>query len=166
MRDEWFCSGPQGKVGPLTFEQLKRSLKGNPYANHIFIWHETLPDWVRACDFRGLGQLDRADRWQRGASPIAGTMDIGRYGPVAENGRGLRMRRFSVLGLSIGLLLMILGCVVFYMGLSGEFTLASELLDINGVGIDASVGVILFIAGVFVIGATRRRTRDYKGSNG
>jgi hypothetical protein len=157
MRDEWFCSGPQGKVGPLTFEQLKRSLKGNAHANHIFIWHETLPDWVRVCDFRGLGQLDRPDRLRRGASSNASAMDISRYGPLAENGRGLPMRRFSILGLSIGLLLMILGCVVFYMGLSGEFTLASELLDINGVAVDASVGVILLIAGIIVIWATRRR---------
>jgi hypothetical protein len=157
MRDEWFCSGPQGKVGPLTFEQLKRSLKGNPYANHIFIWHETLPDWVRVCDFRGLGQFDRPDRFQPGASPNAGAMDISRYGPLAEKGRRLRTRRFSILGLSVGLPLMILGCVVFYMGLSGEFTLASELFDVNSVEIDALVGVVLLIAGVIVIWATRRR---------
>jgi hypothetical protein len=152
MRDEWFCSGPQGKVGPLTFEQLKRSLKGDPNANHIFIWHESLPDWVRVCDFRGLG-LDRPGRLQQGAGPNA-AMDISRYGPLTENGR---MTRFSIFGLSIGLLLMILGCVVFYTGLSGEFTLASELLDINSAGIDASVGVILLIAGIIAIWATRRR---------
>jgi hypothetical protein len=157
MRDEWFCSGPQGKVGPLTFEELKRSLKGNPYANHIFIWHETLPDWVRVCDFRGLGQVDRSDRWHRGARPNADNMDIRRYGPLAGKGRGARMRRFSKLGLSIGLLLIILGCVVFYMGLSGEFTLASELLDINSMEIDALVGVVLFVVGIIVILATRRR---------
>ena len=155
MRDEWFCSGPEGKLGPLTFEQLKRSLKGNPYANHIFIWHETLPDWVRVCDFRGLSQPDRSDRFQRSA----GAMDISRYGPLAEKGRGLRRRRFSILGPSVGLLLMILGCVVFYMGLSGEFTLASDLLDVDSVVIDASVGVVLLVAGIFVIWAMRRRVQ-------
>jgi uncharacterized protein YjeT (DUF2065 family) len=84
-------------------------------------------------------------------------MDIRRYGPLAENGRGLRMRRFSILGLSIGLLLMILGCVVSYLGLSGEFTLASELLDINSVEIDALVGVALLVVGIIVIWAARRR---------
>jgi hypothetical protein len=167
MRDEWFCSGPQGKAGPLTFEQLKRSLKGNPYANHIFIWHETLPDWVRASDFRGLGLIDRPDRLRRGASLNAGAIDASRFGPLIENAGGLRMGRFSILGLSFGLLLMIFGCVVVYMGLSGEFTLASELLDINSVEVDASVGVILLIAGIIVILATRRRVSDYKaGSNG
>jgi hypothetical protein len=159
MRDEWFSSGPDGKAGPLTFEELKRSLKGNPYANHIFIWHETLPDWVRVCDFRGLGQLDRPDRLQRSAGPNAGAMDISRYGPLAEKGAELGTRRFSIVGLSVGLLLMILGCVVFYMGLSGEFTLASELLDVNSVGVDASVGVVLLIAGIIVIWATRRRVQ-------
>lgn len=86
-------------------------------------------------------------------------MDVSRYGPLAEKGRGLRMRRFSIPGLSVGLLLMILGCVVFYMGLSGEFTFASELLDVDSVEIDASVGVVLLIAGIFVIWATRRRAR-------
>jgi len=159
MRDEWFSSGPRGKAGPLTFEQLKRSLRGNPYANHIFIWHETLPDWVRVCDFRGLGLLDRPDRLQRGASPNAGAVDISRYGPLAEKEKGLRTRRFSILGLSVGLLLIVLGCVVFYMGLSGEFTLASELFDINSVEVDASVGVVLLIAGIIVIWATRRRVQ-------
>jgi hypothetical protein len=159
MRDEWFCSGPEGKVGPITFDQLKRSLKGNPHANHIFIWHESLPDWVRVCDFRGLGQLDRPDRLHVGASPNAGAIDVRRYGPLTEKGRGLRMRRFSILGLLIGLLLITLGCVVFYTGLSGEFTFASELLDINSVEIDASVGVVLLIAGAIVIWATRRRVQ-------
>jgi hypothetical protein len=156
MRDEWFCSGPQGRVGPLTFEQLKHSLRGNLYANHIFIWHETLPDWVRVCDFRGLAQPDQADRFRRGVRPIDSAMDVSRNRPLAEKGRGLRRRRFSILGLSVGLLIILLGCAVFYMGVSGEFTLASELFDANSVEIDASVGVVLLIVGIIVIWATRR----------
>lgn len=154
MRDEWFCSGPQGRVGPLTFEQLKQSLRGNLYANHIFIWHETLPDWVRVCDFRGLGQPDHGDGL--GVRPNASAMDVSRYRPLAEKGRGLRRRRFSVLGLSVGLLIILLGCAVFYLRVSGEFRLASELFDVNSVEIDASIGVVLLIAGIIVIWATRR----------
>lgn len=149
MRDEWFCSGPQGKAGPLTFQQLKRALKGNPYANHIFIWHETLPDWVRVQDFRGLGQIDVSAR------PNAGKMDISNYGPQAQEERALSVRRFSTLGILVGLLLMILGCVVFYFGMVGEFTLVTELLDINSPEIDAAAGVVFFIAGIIVIWATR-----------
>jgi hypothetical protein len=154
MRDEWFCSGPQGKAGPLTFQQLKRALKGNPYANHIFIWHETLPDWVRVRDYRGLGQIDGSDRPRQQARSNAGKTNI-IYGPEAQEGRGLSVRRFSILGILVGLLLMILGCVVFYFGMVGEFTLVTELVDINSPEIDASVGVVFFIAGIIVIWATR-----------
>jgi hypothetical protein len=50
MPDDWYYSGPGGQVGPISLQKLKGALTSHPSATDIYIWHDSLPDWVRAGD--------------------------------------------------------------------------------------------------------------------
>jgi GYF domain 2 len=156
MRDEWFCSGPKGRIGPLTFKQLKQALAKNPHANDIFVWHESLPDWVRAGDLDGLDQIHHPDQFRGRSRPAARPMNISNYGPEEAPVVSAK-RRFSIPGVSIGLLLIILGCVVFYFGMIGEFTFVSDILETNKDELNALSGGVLFVLGIIFIWGTRYR---------
>ena len=157
MRDEWFCSGPEGRTGPLTLDQLRDALARHPQAADVFIWNESFPDWVRVGD---LGNLDQFDS----PPPIPRRWNPESHDTYEMNTRDYHMehdydapvtRRFSVLGVIVGMLLIALGAVVAYLGLTGDFNLISELLDINGEEINASAGVIFAVMGIVIIWATR-----------
>jgi hypothetical protein len=158
MREEWFCSGPGGKVGPLTLAELKKVLARDPHSAHLYIWHESLPDWVRAADFDGLDQIDASEHGGRRRRASASDLDFGNYGPEEQRPAASK-RRFSVIGGLAGVLLMILGCAVIYLGIAGKFTLVMEALALPGEEIDASVGGVFFVAGLVVIWVTRYRVK-------
>jgi hypothetical protein len=156
MREEWFCSGPRGRVGPLTFEQLKEVLARNPHSADVYIWNESLPDWVRAGDVGGLDHIQASEHVVRRQTADLRPIDFGSYGPE-EDAFTEPKKLFSVFGVFIGSVLLILGCGVFYLGMIGEFTLVIEALDLNGGELDASLGAVFFMAGLIVIGVTRYR---------
>jgi hypothetical protein len=160
MREEWFCSGPGGRVGPLSLEQLKEVLARNPHSADVYIWHESLPDWIRAGDFGGLDHIPGSqhpfeDLGQRQRADVR-RFDFGNYGPKEDTWEEPK-KRFSIFGVFVGVALMILGCVVFYLGVIGKFTLVAEALDLNGTELDGSAGAVFFVAGLVVIGVTRYR---------
>jgi putative Mn2+ efflux pump MntP len=64
-------------------------------------------------------------------------------------------KRFSPMGLSIGLLLVILGFAIIYLGLIGEFTLVSELSGLYAEEVDAAGGVVFVVIGLIVMWVTR-----------
>ena len=65
-------------------------------------------------------------------------------------------KQFSPAGLLVGLLLVILGAALIFLGLSGDFTLFSELSGFNGEEIDALGGALFVIIGLIVMWVTRR----------
>jgi hypothetical protein len=167
MRDEWYCSGPEGRTGPLTLDQLRGALARHPHAADVFIWNESFPDWVRVGDLGNLDQFDSPPPIPRRWNQEAYEMNPRDYRD--ERDRDYRAehdyeapvtRRFSVLGVIVGMLLIGLGCVVGYLGLTGDFSLISELLDINGEEINASAGAIFAVMGLVIIWATRYKVAD------
>jgi hypothetical protein len=50
MRDRWYYAVPEGQVGPVTLQELKETLPNLPNAKDVYIWHDSLPDWIRAGD--------------------------------------------------------------------------------------------------------------------
>jgi hypothetical protein len=50
MRDSWYYSVPEGQIGPITLQELKDTLPNLPNAKDVYIWHDSLPDWIRAGD--------------------------------------------------------------------------------------------------------------------
>jgi hypothetical protein len=162
MREEWFCSGPGGRVGPLSLEQLKEVLARNPHSADVYIWHESLPDWIRAGDFGGLDHIPGSqqpfeDLGQRQSAEVR-RFDFGNYAPKEDTSEEPK-KRFSIFGVFVGVTLMILGCVVFYLGTIGQFALVTEALDLNGTELDGSAGAVFFVAGLVVIAVTRYRVR-------
>lgn len=159
MRDEWFCSGPEGRTGPLTLEELKAALAKHFHADDVFIWHESMIDWVRAGDFGGLDQIYPSDQSRGPRRPAFRPLDIDNYSPDAEP-IDLGRRRFSIRSVSVALLLMILGCGVVYLGMAGEFrSLAGALSFKNAMtGAVASL-VCLVIAGAVIWNARFRVKR-------
>jgi hypothetical protein len=208
MRNEWFCSGPEGRTGPLTLHQLKRALARHPHAADVYIWHESFPEWIRAGDIGDLSQLDAPapfvqyppassvqydvpapfsqhhtpydhnpydhstydrstyDRstYDHGPydppfAPEAYDMSHQNYAPEEDYARPVR-RRFSVLGVLVGTLVIALGLVVAYLGLTGDFTLVSETFGFDAEEVDASAGLAFFVVGIVIIWATRYKVRE------
>src|SRR5215467_13458121 len=71
MRDNWYYSVPEGQVGPITLEELKHTLPTLPNAQDVYIWHDSLPDWIRAGDLADIVAKARAGA----ARPTAGHDD-------------------------------------------------------------------------------------------
>jgi hypothetical protein len=239
MRDEWFCSGPEGRYGPLTLGELKDALARHPHASDIYIWHESFPDWVRAGDLgeldllqaaeparqqwapdvranNGSRPMDFAPQYERqpvdrhryegnryddnrledrrqdthrhdgarfdgnrldnnrfdgnrfDASPYQGRQydaprfDDGRHHEAAaeeETAEPVK-RRFSILGMLVGLSLMAVGGAVIYLGMIGELARVTELLDIDNGDIDTAAGAVFVVIGVVIIWCTRTKVAD------
>jgi len=67
----------------------------------------------------------------------------------------LAEKHFSRRGVFIGLILILFGCALGYVGLLGEFPLLSELSGIYADEIDALPGLVLIVFGLIVIWGTR-----------
>jgi len=123
-------------MGPVSLRQLKAELAEHPNGDNVFVWHESLSDWVRAGDVAAvLAEAPTNDRRHRGyeASAREWSDDAGD-------------QRSSVGRLLMGIAVVALGCGLFYLGISGK---SNELID-------ASFGVVLFVVGLFLIWGTRR----------
>src|SRR5271166_974591 len=69
MDDEWYTSGPEGQKGPIPLQKLRETLATHPQAEHLFIWHDSLSDWVRAGDVPGVFTIHDADIPRRPRAP-------------------------------------------------------------------------------------------------
>src|SRR5215467_7664620 len=74
MRDSWYYSVPEGQVGPITLEELKHTLPTLPNAQDVHIWHESLPDWIRAGDLADI--VAKANVKAGAVQPTAGQDDV------------------------------------------------------------------------------------------
>jgi hypothetical protein len=50
MPDAWYYSTPEEQVGPITLQELKKTLPSLPNVKDVYIWHDSLPEWIRAGD--------------------------------------------------------------------------------------------------------------------
>ena len=50
MPDAWYYSTPEEQVGPITLLKLKKTLPALPNVKDVYIWHDSLPEWIRAGD--------------------------------------------------------------------------------------------------------------------
>jgi hypothetical protein len=50
MLDAWYYSTPEEQVGPITLQELKKTLPNLPNVKDVYIWHDSLPEWIRAGD--------------------------------------------------------------------------------------------------------------------
>jgi hypothetical protein len=150
MRGDWYYSGPEGQVGPMSLQKLKGTLMSHPNAKDVYIWHDSLPEWVRAGDLaeivakrtstalRDESSFDQVDlhldsfaaaareaSWDRKslnglhlnrAYSIENVPLIpGETAKVAIE----RERHYSVGGFIAGLVVILLGCGLFYLGITG-----------------------------------------------
>jgi hypothetical protein len=203
MRDSWYYSVPEGQVGPITLEELKHTLPTLPNPQDVYIWHDSLPDWIRAGDLADIVAKAKAGA----AWPIAGQDDVdqddvdqvvaGRNdavedaahiesfdtaaeerteadvpsldgfhpdraysltmptaAPEAETdlvGKKTRGRTGQLVGAG----LFLLGCAVFYLGISGSMTWAGKMIGLEIGLVNALPGAVLCAVGLLVILAHR-----------
>jgi hypothetical protein len=50
MPDAWYYSTAEEQVGPISLQELKNTLPTLPNAKDVYIWHDSLPEWIRAGD--------------------------------------------------------------------------------------------------------------------
>lgn len=50
MPDAWYYATPEEQVGPITLQELKETLPTLPNVRDVYIWHNSLPEWIRAGD--------------------------------------------------------------------------------------------------------------------
>jgi hypothetical protein len=50
MPDAWYYSTSEEQVGPITLQELKKTLPTLPNVRDVYIWHDSLPEWIRAGD--------------------------------------------------------------------------------------------------------------------
>lgn len=80
-------------------------------------------------------------------------------GDMSEETKQMAIRYqfiYSILGLSLGLVCMVLGTILFFSGISGgSASLLAEILGSKVKISDAGPGVLLFLVGLFAILITR-----------
>lgn len=69
---------------------------------------------------------------------------------------------YSSLGLVAGVLFVLAGLVLFFMGISGSIEWSAKLLGASSSMANAAPGVVLFIVGLFTIFITRYRFKHVK----
>lgn len=62
---------------------------------------------------------------------------------------------YSFSGLALGVFVMILGCVLLYLGISGESNFIADTLGIKAEISNAAPGTVLIVVGLIVVIATR-----------
>lgn len=62
---------------------------------------------------------------------------------------------YSMVGLGVGLLCLLLGIVLFLRGISGTTSLTTKILNLEGEISDAAPGGLLFFVGIVIIYITR-----------
>jgi hypothetical protein len=100
MRDDWYYSGPEGQKGPVSLQQLKNKLAAHPNAGNVFIWHDSLTDWIRAGDVAEIFAHDDPSDRMRAPRPLERERD-----PVFPR-------------LMLGVAVLLVGCLLFYLGIS------------------------------------------------
>jgi hypothetical protein len=136
MDDDWFYSGPQGKVGPVTLRQLRKVLIAHPNGENIYIWKDGLPDWVRAGDVPTL--IPMAIR-----NVPKGPLGLGLLQPNREAMPAIEDERaVSVFGLSFGVVVVCFGLGLFYLGAVGKFTWVAEAFGFRSELVDALPGAV------------------------
>jgi hypothetical protein len=148
MRDCWYYSGPDGQVGPIALEQLKKTLATHPSAKDMYIWHDSFPEWVRAGDLVELvaqattavqptekttdkDERQAADDAPRGAND---SLSLERFHPdrayaltqpppISDDASDRVIagkRRWTSSGLLLGAVAILLGCGLFYLAVTGK----------------------------------------------
>jgi hypothetical protein len=193
MRDSWYYSVPEGQVGPITLEELKHTLPTLPNAQDVYIWHDGLPDWIRAGDLADIVAKARAGAVQPSAGrddanedtadedsarvESSGTaaeertegdvpsldgfhpdraysLTMPTAAPAAETDAvGKKTRGWT--GQLVGVGLFLLGCAVFYLGISGAMTWAGKMIGLEIGLVNALPGAVLCAVGLLVIVARR-----------
>jgi GYF domain 2 len=186
MRDSWYYSVPEGQIGPITLQELKETLPNLPNAKDVYIWHDSLPDWIRAGDLAEIvanakmtapqqarsfdddGDHDPGDaagqetNWDpqslEGFHPDpAYAISAPASSPATPAAAFKPGRRYAVVGVLIGLLMILLGCGLFYLGLTGMVTWAANAFGFANRFVDATPGAVLSVVGLVVIWSSRRK---------
>jgi hypothetical protein len=149
MRDDWYYSGPEGQKGPVSLQQLKNTLAAHPNADDVFIWHDSLSDWIRAGDVAeifadddpadGIGPSNSAgpSNWASAPQPL------------------VREPQTVSSGLLLGMIVLLVGCLLFYLGISGNVARVARALGLTTEIAEASPGALLFVVGLLMVWATR-----------
>jgi len=64
---------------------------------------------------------------------------------------------YSFFGLAFGVFVMVLGCILLYLGISGESNFIADTFGIKAELTDAAPGTVLIVVGLIVIVVTRFR---------
>jgi hypothetical protein len=177
MPDGWYYATPEEQVGPITLEELKETLPTLPNAKDVYIWHHSLPEWIRAGDLaeivaRASPRPLEADTSDNSDSDLVAhdaatdtkqrLLSLDEFHPdrtysitmapsgAEETGTTARASKpYSVVGPLVGAVLVLLGCGLVYLGFIRVLPRAT--------GAFAVTGAILFIVGLMVILFTRRK---------
>jgi GYF domain 2 len=187
MRDSWYYSVPEGQIGPITLQELKDILPNLPNAQDVYIWHDSLPDWIRAGDLAEIvanakmpppqeaqssNERDE-ERNPQDAAPDAAwdpqsleqfhpdpTLAISAPAstPAASGIAAVKSgRHYALVGILAGVVMVLLGGGVFYLGITGVVTWPARARGFTSQLVNASPGFVLFIVGLVAIWSSRRK---------
>ena len=54
MREDWFYSGPEGRFGPISLRELRKTIATHPSGENLYVWREGFVDWVRVGDIKDV----------------------------------------------------------------------------------------------------------------
>jgi hypothetical protein len=187
MRDSWYYSVPEGQIGPITLQELKDILPNLPNAQDVYIWHDSLPDWIRAGDLaeivanakmppqeaQNVDEHDE-DRDSQDATPDGSAWDpqsLEQFHPdptlaisapastpaAPEIAAVKSGHHYTLVGIVVGVVMVLLGGGVFYLGITGVVTWPASALGFTSQLVNASPGIVLFVVGLVAIWSSRRK---------
>jgi GYF domain 2 len=105
MTDDWYYVGPAGRVGPITLQDLRTSLASLPQPGAVVVWRENSVTWQCAGDVSELKPVS--------AKIGIPQQSLGKTVKAATKGE----RHTAVAALIVGLIVILLGCGLFYLGI-------------------------------------------------
>jgi GYF domain 2 len=138
MPDIWFYSVAGQEIGPVTLRELKQRLPSFPTAEDVLVWHASFTDWLPAEEVAPL--IDDEGLFDA-PSPVA--IDSERYA--------------ATVGRLLGGTVFVIGCVMLYLGITGQEQWLAHLFDLSDGWIAAVPGVLMCVTGLSVIWGTRKR---------
>jgi hypothetical protein len=142
----------------MTLQELKDTIEHHPNAEHVFIWHDTLSGWIRAGD---VAEVLFADDGAANSRPNYNGPhnDNNVTAPNAASQTPASPHEHwyhaASPGLWFGVSVLIVGCSLFFLGMSGHLIQIAMAIGLAPELVDASPGALLFVLGLFVVWSTR-----------
>jgi len=152
MSDAWNYIGPDGRVGPVSFDALRAELARRPHPAAVVVWKENAASWSLASDVPGLVR----DPNVGAVGEAANATDPTHTATAAIRG-AVEPEPRPAPGRLIGAAVILAGCGLIYLGVAGKLTWIAGAFGLRSEFVSASPGAALAVVGLVLVWRARTK---------